>query len=132
MTIGRIDMVSGPTGRRRWSDETKGRLVAESYSTELSVSEFARRNRLVPSQLFGWRRDAKAGRLVLPLEASEGLFAPVLLEETSIRQGRETPPEAQYSASIIELEVDGVVVRIADDTPAERIGEIARALKARG
>jgi transposase len=74
VVIGRIDMVTGPAGRRKWPDDLKGRLVAESYKTDLSVSEFARQNGLVPSQLFGWRRDAKDGKFPVPVDEDRWSF----------------------------------------------------------
>lgn len=130
--VGRMDVVSGPTGRRRWPDEVKGRLVAESYRTGLSVSEFARRNGMVPSQLFGWRRDAKAGKFALPVEDGDDFFAPLIVDEDEAP--RPTPEALQSAqptpaAGFVEIEAGGVTVRLPIDTPAARIGEIARALK---
>jgi transposase len=107
----------------------KGRLVAESYLTDLSVSEFARRNELVPSQLFGWRRDAKAGKFALPVEDGDDFFAPLVVDEAAAPDPR---PEASapepVAAGAIEIVAGGVTVRLPADTPAARIGEIARAL----
>ncbi len=130
VVVGRIDVVSGPTGRRRWPDEVKGRLVAESYRTDLSVSEFARRNGVIPSQLFGWRRDAKAGRFVLPAEEGDDFFAPLVVDEAA---GASPKPEVSApgaaASGVIEIEAGGVKVRLPAGTPAARIVEIARALR---
>ncbi|MEL7467828.1 MAG: transposase [Pseudomonadota bacterium] len=129
VVIGRIDMVTGPTGRRKWPDELKGRLVAESYKTDLSVSEFARWNGLVPSQLFGWRRDAKDGKFTVPVDEGEELFAPLMLEaplpreqQRVDRRNEVNPPEQ------IEIQAGGVVIRLPRNTSATRVAEIARAL----
>jgi transposase len=129
VVIGRVDMVTGPTGRRRWPDEVKGRLVAESYKTRLSVSEFARRHGVIPSQLFGWRRDAKAGKFAVPVDEGDELFAPLMLEAPSSAARTERPaPPSGRGAELIELEAAGVVIRLPIDTPAARIAEIVRAL----
>ena len=127
--IGRIDMVTGPTGRRKWPDELKGRLVAESYKTDISVSEFARRNGLVPSQLFGWRRDAKDGKFPVPVDEGEDLFAALMLEGPSPRmQEHIDRSDEDCLPGQIELQTGGVVIRLPGDTSATRIAEIAKAL----
>lgn len=80
---------------------------------------------MVPSQLFGWRRLAKDGKLVLPADESAA-FAPLIVADGPKPEPVETPvgPSKQ-----IEIEVDGVVIRLADDAPARRIAGIVRALR---
>ena len=130
VVVGRIDVVSGPTGRRRRPDEVKGRRVAESHRTDLSVSEFARRNEVIPSQLFGWRRDAKAGRFALPAAEGDGFFAPPVVDEAAAPNPRPTAAApGAAAAGVIELEARGVKVRLPVGAPAARIGEIARTLR---
>lgn len=48
--------------RRRWSDEFKAQVAAEALEPGASVSAIARRIGIHPSQLFAWRRDARAER----------------------------------------------------------------------
>lgn len=122
VVLGRIDRIAGPTGRRRWPVEVKGRLVAESYRTELSISEFARRQGLIPAQLFAWRRDAKTGKLAVPVEEGEDFFAPLIMGDAVDSSA------PNVMAGMIELQAGRVVIRFAVDTPAARIAEIARAL----
>jgi transposase-like protein len=43
---GRVDIRVGVGRRRRWSVETKGRIVAESYAPGAVVSEVARRHEM--------------------------------------------------------------------------------------
>src|SRR6202040_1064355 len=76
---GRVDIQVGAGRRRRWSDEAKGRIVAESYAPGAVVSEVARRHDISPQHLFAWRKTARAGLLSLP--ADEALmFVPVVTE----------------------------------------------------
>jgi len=116
----RLDIVSGPTGRRRWALETKARIVAESFNPGVSVSAVARRHKVRTNQLFAWRRLARDGKLVLPADAVSH-FVPAMLEAPTV------PPSC---GGKIEIEAAGVVVRLAVDVPAARIGAIASALRA--
>src|SRR6201984_1846806 len=79
---GRVDIQVGAGRRRRWSDEVKGRIVAESYAPGAVVSEVARRHDITPQHLFVWRKAARAGRLTLPAEEAP-MFVPVV---TTIRE----------------------------------------------
>jgi putative transposase len=72
---GRIDIQVGVGRRRRWSDQAKGRMVAESYAPGAVVSEVARRHGISPQHLFGWRKAARAGVLSLPADEAP-LFVP--------------------------------------------------------
>lgn len=125
--VGRLDVISGPTGRRRWTDEIKGRIVAESFATKDSVSSVARRHGIVPSQLFMWRRQARDGKLVLPMEDG-ALFAPVVVENARQTEQPETSA-LEVAVKTIAVEIDGVVIRLSEDTPPRRIAAIVRALR---
>ena len=61
--VRRLEVINGDLGRRKWSAERKGEIVAESMQPGVVVSEVARRHNLTPQQLFAWRHDAKQGRL---------------------------------------------------------------------
>jgi transposase-like protein len=55
----RVEVITGVGRRRRWTPETKARIVQESRQPGAVVSEVARRHGLSPQQLFGWRREAR-------------------------------------------------------------------------
>jgi len=76
---GRVDIRVGVGRRRRWTDEAKGRIVAESYVPGAVVSEVARRHDISPQHLFGWRKAARAGQLTLPMDDAPA-FVPVVTE----------------------------------------------------
>lgn len=122
--VSRIDVLTGPSGRRRWPDAVKGRIVAESFASDAPVSTTARRHGLAPSQLFAWRRDAKAGKLVLPGDEVAS-FAPLLLEADAPTG---SPPSGHGCDDRIEIAVGPVTVRLSSGTPPKQIGAIAAAL----
>src|SRR4051794_3948416 len=53
----RIEVITGVGRRRRWSDEDKARIVAESLDQATTSSAVARRYGLNASQLFVWRQE---------------------------------------------------------------------------
>ena len=67
----RIEVLTGPARRRRWSISEKARIVAETLAPGGSVSEVARRWQVCPQQVFTWRREARAGFLAPPAEGTE-------------------------------------------------------------
>jgi len=58
--MGRVEIFQG-RARRRWSEEDKRRLVAETLASGETVHGVARRSGVSPSQLFGWRKRFGAG-----------------------------------------------------------------------
>jgi len=62
----RVEVLTGPGRRRRWSVEDKARIVAEALEPGAMVSAVARRWQLSSQQVIGWLREACAGLLALP------------------------------------------------------------------
>jgi transposase len=127
----RVEIFTGAGHRRSWSDEAKARIVAESYGQAETVCAVARRYGLAPTQLFTWRREAR-GTSVAPAPA---LFAPVIVEPASDppAPARSRAPRRKGRHSRdggIELEIDGVTVRVGRGAEAKTIAAIIRALKA--
>ena len=97
--VSRLEVLTGPTGRRRWPAHVKARLVAESFTTDLAISELARRNGVAPSQLFAWRRLAQDGKLVLPVD-EDAIFTPLLVED------KPHPPSPRGTDDTITIDRD--------------------------
>jgi transposase len=120
--VERLEVLCGPTGRRSWPDALKARIVAESFETGARVVEVARRHSVSPQQVTAWRRQARQGRLALPAE-EETAFAGLLVEVAR-------PAPSVLAQRPIEIEANGVIVRLAADASALRVAEIAAALRA--
>lgn len=58
--MARIEVLTGPGRRRRWSAEQKRELVAAAFAPDAVVSDVARQADLCTSQLYRWRWELRA------------------------------------------------------------------------
>ncbi len=131
----RFDVFTGAGRRRRFTAAEKSAIVAESYAGEDSVCGVARRHGLTPQQLFGWRRLA---RFQAARSVERPLFVPVVVSpepEALAVSERSTGSKTRRrrrrtKGSSIELEMNGVVVRVGRDADAGAIAAVIGALKA--
>src|SRR3974377_2251447 len=91
---GRVEVITGPERRRRWSDEEKLQLTAEACQPGNSVSQVARERGISASQLFGWRRQMLAKGLVTD-NRSEASVAPALTFAPVEIAKEQPPPDAR-------------------------------------
>lgn len=80
---GRVEVVEPRRGNRRWPNEMKARIVAESFQPGARVVDVARRHNIVPHQLSDWRRMAREGNLVLPADIMTSVCASAALANKS-------------------------------------------------
>lgn len=120
--VGFVELLAAPGARRRWSDEAKGRVVAETLVPGITVNEVARRHGVRANHLSSWRTLARKGKLVVP-EVSGAEFAAAVAWPQSV-----TTPVAIAS---IDLMIGPVTVRLDAATPATRVAELVMALQAR-
>lgn len=66
--VSRIEVLDGPTGRRRWPDDLKVRIVAESFQPGARVCDVAAKYGLIARHLSGWRGLARKGQLVMSID----------------------------------------------------------------
>jgi transposase len=106
----------------------KAKIVAESYADDaLPVAEIARRYGARGSQVHGWRKDAREGRLVLPANTGKLNFAPIVVAEPKAPPSGKPPAP---DASTIEIESSGVSVRIRGAVEVKMVEAIVRTLRA--
>jgi transposase len=124
--VERLDVLSGPTGRRSWPVDVKARIVAESFAPGVSVAAVARRHGLRPQHLSSWRSAARQGKLVLPLDEAAD-FAALLVGEDKTA-GAAEPTRSDADGKTLEIEARGVILRLCASTPAARIGALVAVL----
>ncbi|MGY6634654.1 MAG: transposase [Alkalilacustris sp.] len=119
--VGFVELLAAPAAKRRWSDEAKGRMVAETLVPGVTVNEVARRHGVKANHLSSWRTLARQGKLVVPEVAGAEFAAPVATAQSAT---------ASLAAASIDLIIGPVTVRLDGATPAARVAELALALRA--
>ena len=132
--VHRLEVFTGAGRRRTWSAEDKARIVAEIVASGDSVSAVARRHGLSPQQLFGWRRELQVSQAALSY-AEELQFVPAVLDTAPssppVRRQRRMPRrQVKPGVGMIEVEIDGVTVRVGHGADAKTVTAVLRALKA--
>ena len=115
----RLEVITGVARRRRWTDEEKAWIVAESLDPATTVSAVARRYGLHASQLFVWRQ-----QLAAPAAREAPAFVPVVVAEDAVAP----PPQL---AGRMEIALGPAVVRVGADVDTaalRRVLEVVRGL----
>ena len=142
--VGRCEVVEPRRrGKRRWPDEVKARIVAESLRPGVRVVDIAARYDILPHHLSDWRRHARQGLLALPGYLMDGLttapssaltepaFVPLSILPDPVDQSLPlTAGGAQGSSGVMTIEVGpDVVLRIPCDVAVERAAALILALR---
>ncbi|MGK7871356.1 IS66-like element accessory protein TnpA [Falsiroseomonas sp. E2-1-a20] len=112
----RVEVLTGPGRRQRWSDDVKARVVAETLEPGAVVAEVARRWQLSSQQVFTWRREARAGAAA-PLG-----FVPIVTEAAASLA-------ATGPLSPIEVTLAGAVLRIVPGSEEALLTTVLRAIR---
>lgn len=118
-SVSRMEVLAGPTGKRRWSDAMKGRIISESLVSGVTVRSVAEQYGLRPNHLSSWRGLARTGKLVVP-DFAGASFATVVVADR-------LPP---VTLDRIELVVGHITLRMDAATDARRVAELVAALQA--
>jgi transposase len=130
--VRRLEVITGTGRRRHFSEDFKAGIVEETLVPGAVVSEVARRHGLTPQQVFTWRRQA---RQPITSEAEAPKFVPAIVEPAGpARPSRGRPRkwarQMGGSAGSIEVEIEGVSVRIGRGAEVKTVAAVLRALKA--
>ena len=103
--------------RRGWSAEAKARLVERTLDPGANVSAIARSAGMAPSQLFGWRRQARVARAVIRNEAVDA--------DRAVRFER----FAAVNCALVEIVIGEVVLRAGSDIEPDHLANVIRAVR---
>jgi transposase len=124
----RVEVLTGPGRRRRWSDDQKARIVAETLEPGARVAEVARRWQICSQQVFSWRRAAHRSVTAQPSKSTEAIspcFVPIITGSVS------TATIAPAVTPVIEIRLAGAVVRVVPGTDdAAHLTAVLRAIRA--
>ena len=117
----RIEVITGVERRRRWSEQDKARIVAESLKPGVIVAEVARRYGMHRNQLYGWRsafgvQPAKTGQA----RETQG-FVPVTVVPEA--------PEGPVSSAVIEIVIGSVSVRLTGAINAAALRQVLEVVR---
>lgn len=114
--MAQVQVITGPTRYRSWSDDRKQELVAAAFAPGAVVTDVAREADVSASLLYRWRRD---------FGAATGGFAEVVVATSGSSAGDRT-------GSAIEIEFPGAArVRIPPSTPPALAVAVVKALARR-
>jgi transposase len=121
-SVPRIEFYAG-VGRKRWPDELKLQIVAESFEPGVAVTDVARRHGCRPQQVHDWRRQVRLGQLVFPRSAKTDSFVPLVAEPPS------SPPAASSSVAAIIVEFFNARVEVRGAPDVTVLSDVFTALR---
>ena len=125
--VRRIEVITGTGLRRKWDPDVKADIIMEAVAPGAVISQVARRHEVSPQELFGWLRDARKAA-----QASAAAFVPVVIEAAPAPEAPGPRPKLRRRRTgdgLIELEIDGVSVRVGRGAEAKTVAAVIRALK---
>jgi transposase len=120
--VSRLEVIEGPSGRRRRTKAERARIAAESMMPGVKVADVARKHGTTRWQIYDWRKQIRKGNLVLPESvAALPMFAELVIEGSAI----DASPLGGRSE--LEIVVGDVVIRAGAGADE---GQLTRAIRA--
>lgn len=118
-------VVAGPTGRRRWPDDLKAQIVAETLQPGAKVAEVAARYGLLPNHVSVWRSLARRGELAL---ADQDLpaFVPISVQSDAAA----TDEWHRAAGAQLRIAVGDVTLHVPVGFPVRKAAALVAALRA--
>lgn len=123
--VSRLEVIEGPSGRRRRTKAERARIAAESMMPGVNVADVARKHGTTRWQIYDWRRQIRKGNLVVPESvAALPMFAELVVADSATAA---LPPGGRSNLEII---VGDVVIRAGADADENLLTRAIRAARA--
>lgn len=127
--MAKVEILTGVERQRRWSTEQKLLMLQEAFGVDGTVSDVARRNDVLPQQIYAWRKKFSLPKLNSPEIAS---FIPV-----SLIGGSESSSDSSERSGVrlkckdVEIVLrNGRLLRIAADMDLEVLSSLVACVEA--
>ena len=119
----RLEVIEGPSGRRRRTKAERARIAAESLMPGVSVADVARRHGTTRWQVYDWRKKLRTGQLIVP----ESVAALPMFAELVVEGAAPDASSAGAGVVVLEIVVGDVVIRAGAGADE---GQLTRAIRA--
>ena len=120
--VSRLEVIEGPSGRRRRTTAERARIAAESLMPGVRVADVARKHGTTRWQVYDWRKKLRTGQLAVPESVAVlPMFAELVVE------GAAADVSAARATSELEIVVGDVVIRAGAGADE---GQLTRAIRA--
>ena len=123
--VSRLEVIEGPSGRRRRTKAERARIAAESMMPGVTVTEVARKHGTTRWQIYDWRKQIRKGNLMLPESlAALPFFAELVVDDSA------AAASAVVTRCDLEILVGDVVIRAGSGADEEQLTRAIRAARA--
>ncbi len=120
--VSRLEVIEGPSGRRRRTKAERARIAAESMMPGVTVADVARKHGTTRWQIYDWRKQIRKGTLVAPESVAVlPIFAELVVDD------RTAEAPAAVAGANLEIVVGDVVIRAGSGADE---GQLTRAIRA--
>ncbi len=128
----RIEVITGRRQRRNWTDEEKGRILAESAEPDVNISAVARRWGVNRGLLNVWRRDAGlTSRRTAKAGTQQAMFVPVTVVGDRTSPENSSSDFGRFAAGRIEIELADARMTVIGSVAPELAQAMVTALRGR-
>jgi len=132
MDTKRLEVLQLIERRRKWPAEVKARIMEEALAPGTTIASVADQHGIARSQVYGWLRKARAGKLpgISLSPAASTAFVPVKVEEAAPAAPTQSRAEAAVRrAGVVEIGLtNGRSLKVDEEIDPAVVARLAAAL----